>query len=310
MGVLMTPILLLREAIMTNRATPWLFLAPAIVLILAVTAYPLVYSLFMSFQDFNVYRSAVEGTQFVGFKNYADLLNDPQFWGSFKLSAIYVTCSVLGSLILGMGLALLLDRELPGMTILRSLLIVPMVVTPVSIGLTWRMMYSDQIGIINHLLGAVGLPRPLWIESTDSALLSVILVDIWEWTPFMFLILLAGLRSLPISPFESAKVDGTTAWQRFRYLTLPMMSPVIAVAVILRTVDAIRIFDQIFVMTRGGPAQATDLLSVFIYRVGFKHSHISYAAALSWVLLLVCTVLLVLFVNNIGLFKTPEAEAK
>jgi len=294
---------------MSERVTPWLFLAPALILILAVTAYPLVFSLVISFQDYNVYRSAVEGIKFVGLENYIALTNDPLFWHSLKLSIIYVAASVSGSLLLGFGMALLLDRELRGMAILRSLLIVPMVVTPVSIGLTWRMMYSDQIGIINHVLGAIGLPRPLWIESTKTALLGVVLVDIWEWTPFMFLILLAGLRSLPVSPFESALVDGTNWWQRFRFLTIPMMRPVIYVAVILRTVDALRIFDQIFVMTRGGPAQATDLFSVFVYRVGFKHSHISYAAALSWVLLLLSTVLLVLFVNNTGMLKKDEVEA-
>lgn len=293
---------------MSERVTPWLFMAPALILILAITAYPLVFSLVISFQDFNVYRSAVEPIKFVGLGNYIALVHDPIFWHSLRLSVTYVAASVSGSLLLGFGLALLLDRELRGTAILRSLLIVPMVVTPVSIGLTWRMMYSDQIGIINHILGALGLPRPLWIEGTKTALMSVVLVDIWEWTPFMFLILLAGLRSLPVSPFESALVDGANWWQRFRFLTVPMMRPVIYVAVILRTVDALRIFDQIFVMTRGGPAQATDLFSVFVYRVGFKHSHISYAAALSWVLLLLSTVLLVLFVNNTGMLKKGEVE--
>jgi multiple sugar transport system permease protein len=216
---------------------------------------------------------------------------------------------VVGSLVFGLGLALLFDRELHGMVLWRSLLIVPMVVTPVSIGLTWRMMYSDQTGVINFALGQLGLPRPLWIESPDTALVSVILVDIWEWTPFMFLILLAGLRSLPLSPFESAKVDGASAWQRFIYLTLPMLWPVIAVAVLLRAIDALRIFDQIFIMTRGGPAQATDLFSLFLYRTGFKHAYISYAAALSWVLLILTTVLLVYFVRVTGIFRGKEVAA-
>ncbi|MEM3489231.1 MAG: sugar ABC transporter permease [Nitrososphaerota archaeon] len=256
----------------------------------------------------NIYKSAIEGSSFVGLSNYITLFSDPLFWHSLRLSVIYVITSVIGSLILGFVLALVFDRELFGISILRSFLIIPMVVTPVSIGLTWRMMYSDQIGIINYILGILRLPRPLWIESTDTALLSVILVDIWEWTPFMFIILLAGLRSLPLSPFESAMVDGANSWQRFRFLTLPMMRPVIYVAVILRSVDALRIFDQVFVMTRGGPAQATDLFSVFIYRVGFKHSHISYAAALSWVLLLLCSILLVLFVTKTEILKGGKKQ--
>jgi len=274
----------------------------------AVTLYPFVYSLIISFENLSLTR--IGRAEFIGFDNYVKLLGDQAFHRSLRLSLTYVAGSVMGSLVLGFALALLFDRELRGMVLFRSLLIVPMVVTPVSIGLTWRMMYSDQTGVINFILGSLGLPRPLWIEAPESALASVILVDIWEWTPFMFLILLAGLRSLPVSPFESARVDGASAWQRFRYLTLPMMRPVIAVAVILRTVDAIRIFDQVFIMTRGGPAQATDLFSLFVYRTGFKHSYIGYAAALSWVILIASSVLLVLFVRYTGVLASRERAAE
>ena len=292
---------------MNSRWIPWLFMAPALVLIAVVTIYPMIYSMIISFQDVRLAR--INQAEFVGLDNYIRLLGDTAFHRSLLLSIIYVIGSVLGSLVLGLGLALLFDRDLHGMVLWRSLLIVPMVVTPVSIGLTWRMMYSDQTGVINFALGQLGLPRPLWIESPDTALVSVILVDIWEWTPFMFLILLAGLRSLPLSPFESAKVDGASAWQRFIYLTLPMLWPVIAVAVLLRAIDALRIFDQIFIMTRGGPAQATDLFSLFLYRTGFKHAYISYAAALSWVLLILTTVLLVYFVRVTGVFRRKEVVA-
>lgn len=295
---------------MNDRKLPWLFLAPAMILILAVTFYPLIYSLTISFQNYDMNRATNLGVDFIGLENYKNLVGDPLFWESTKLSIIYVIGSVTGSLILGFGLALLLDRELRGMTVLRSLLIIPMVVTPVSIGLTWRMMYSSQNGILNYILNVFGLPQPLWIESTNSALLSVMLVDIWEWTPFMFIIILAGLRSLPVSPFESAMVDGASGWERMRYLTIPMMRPVFYVAIILRTVDALRMFDQVFIMTRGGPAQATDLLSLYIYRVGFKLSHMSYAAAISWILLILSTVLLVLFVNSTGMFRKGEPEKK
>jgi multiple sugar transport system permease protein len=281
-------------------------MTPALFLVAAVTAYPLVYSLIISFEDVRLAR--ISRAEFVGLANYERLLGDGAFHHSLLLSLIYVACSVVGSLLLGFALALLMDRELRGMVLWRSLLIVPMVVTPVSIGLTWRMMFNDQIGIVNYVLGWLGLPRPLWIEAPDSALLSVILVDIWEWTPFMFLILLAGLRSLPQSPFESARVDGASAWQRLFYVTIPMMRPVITVAVLLRAVDAVRIFDQVFIMTRGGPAQATDLFSLFLYRTGFKHAYISYAAALSWVLLIILSVLLVLFVRYAGVFAGKDRQ--
>lgn len=290
---------------MDSRHSPWLFLAPTLILVGVVTIYPFVYSFYISFYDVQLIN--IREMPFIGFGNYIKLLNDQAFHRSMVRSLLYVAGSVTGSFILGFALALLLDRDGRGTVILRSLIIVPMVVTPVSIGLTWRMMYSNQIGIINYILGLVGVPQPLWIQSIDSALVSVMLVDIWQWSPFMFLILLAGLRSLPVSPWESARVDGANAYQRFIYLTLPMMKPVIVVALILRTVDAMRIFDQVFVMTRGGPAQATDLFSLFLYRVGFKHSHISYAAALSWIFLLFSTLLLVLFVRHTGILKTKEA---
>jgi len=290
---------------MHSRYQPWLFLAPALILVVVVTIYPFAYSLYISFHD--VELTNIRKVPFVGFENYLKLLSDRAFHLSLLRSIYFVVGTVAGSFIVGFGLALLLDLEVKGMVVLRSLIIVPMVVTPVSIGLTWRMMYSNQIGVINYVLGLVGLPQPLWIQSPDTALISVMLVDIWEWSPFMFLILLAGLRSLPVSPSESARVDGANAWQRFIFLTLPMMKPVIIVALILRTVDAMRIFDQVFVMTRGGPVQATDLFSLFLYRVGFKHSHISYAAALSWILLLLSTLLLVLFVRQTGIFKPKDA---
>jgi multiple sugar transport system permease protein len=295
--------------VVSRAATPWLFLTPALVLVGLVTLYPFGYSLVISFQDVQLTR--LGDARFIGLENYRELLSDPAFHHSLLLSVAYVAGSVVGSLLVGFALALIMNQELRGMVVFRSLLIIPMVVTPVSIGLTWRMMYSDQTGIINAVLGSLGLPRPLWIESPDSALLSVILADIWEWTPFMFLLLLAGLRSLPLSPFESARVDGASAWQRFWFLTVPMMRPVIAVAVILRAVDALRIFDQVFIMTRGGPAQATDLFSLFVYRTGFKHSHLGYAAALSWVMLLASSLLLLLFVRSSGIFRSeprPGAE--
>ncbi len=284
-----------------RRLEPWLFIAPVLVLTLVVGVYPLVYSLVITF--FEVDYGVTAGMEWVGIANYAAILRDPGFLQSLRLSAIFVAASVICSLVLGLGLAMLVNREFRGVGVLRSLLIVPMVVTPVSIGLTWRMIFNDQAGILNYLLGTLGLPTPLWHMGADTALLAAIIVDIWQWTPFMFLILLAGLRSLPRTPFDAARVDGAGALQRFRHVTLPLMRRVILIALVLRAVDAMRIFDMVFILTRGGPAQATDLFSIFVYRIGFKFGHTSYAAAISWVLVMLSSILLMMFVRVSGLFK-------
>lgn len=265
-------------------------------IITAVAIYPLLYSLWVSLHNINLANPNLT-TGFAGVGNYVKLFQDTAFWHAIKLTGVFVVVSVILSLAFGLGLAVLLDMEGRLMRVVRSVMLIPMCLTPVVVGIIWRMMYNPEFGVINYLLRLFGLKAQEFLGSTALAFPAVIVVDVWQWTPFIFLILFAGLRSLPQSPFEAAQVDGASSWQVLRYVTLPLMKPVILIAVLLRALDAVRVFDQVFVLTRGGPAQATDLFSIFIYRVGFRHFHTGYAAAISWVFMLMLLALSIVFVR-------------
>ena len=186
-----------------------------------------------------------------------------------------------------------------------------MLVTPIAVGITWRIMFNPDLGVINYLLGSIGIPAQGWLASMNQSLLSVIIVDVWQWTPFMFLILFAGVRSLPRSPFESAAIDGASRLQAFFLVTLPMLRPVIVLAVLLRAVDSVRTFDQIFMMTRGGPNLTTDLVSLYLQRVNFKFFDIGYGAALSWLFLILLMIAVIAFIRYTGFLRSAaEREAQ
>lgn len=261
---------------------PLVFLAPALVLITLVTIGPLLYNVYISLYEYSV---IVKIKRFIGIGNYFAIFKDSRFLNSFQITLAFIGVVVPVELILGLGLALLFDKDIRGIDFLRTLMILPMIITPIAVGLTWRYIFEPTYGILGYFLGLIGVKPIKWLASTSSALWSCMIVDIWEWTPFIFIILFAGLRSLPREPFEAAKVDGASRWHMFKYITLPLLNRAILVAVIFRLIDAIRIYDIIVVLTHGGPALSTDVLSYYIYRTGFKHFNVGYAAALSLVFL-------------------------
>ena len=283
-----------------ERWTPWLLLAPCLLVILVVGIYPLLYSFWISFYAYHPTNPSFP-SGFVFLDNYLSILSDKRALHSFGLTFTFATIDVALTTILGLGLALWLNKSWPGLALLRGALLVPMFLTPIAVGITWRIMFQPDLGILNHILRTLGLDGPDWLGDPSNALSSVLIVDIWQWTPFMFLILFAGVRSLPRSPVEAANIDGATAWQIFWLVLLPLLKPVILLAVILRFIDAFRTFDQIFMMTRGGPNHATDLMSLYLYRVNFKFFDIGYGAAVSWTflaMLLLVTVLLLRIVRR------------
>ena len=174
---------------------------------------------------------------------------------------------------------------------MRSLMILPMVVTPVVTGLTWRIMYNPTFGLINYFLGMFGFEPRAWVDKASTALPALIIADVWQWTPFMFLMIYAGMQSLPDEPFEAARVDGATGWQSFRFLTLPMLSQVILVAILLRTIESIKTFDIIFALTRGGPGTATQTLNIYTFALAFEWLKPGYAAAIAVIILVLVTIL-------------------
>lgn len=281
-----------------ERRTGWLLLTPAFLLMNAVGFFPMVYSLYISLTDYNPTHGG--GSRFVWLSNYANAVVDIQFWHSIGLTLVFVTFSVGTSLVLAVLLSLLFNLRYPGFVLLRTIILIPMLITPIAVGIVWRIMMMPDLGVLNYLLSLVGLDPLLWTSSSTTALLSVVLVDIWQWTPFMFLIVFAGISSLPRSPFEAAAIDGAGPIRVFFSITLPLLKPVIVIATLLRIVDAFRTYDTTFIMTRGGPDFATDLVSVYLQRINFRFFDLGYGAALSWITLVIVTIIILIFTKLSG----------
>lgn len=274
----------------------YVLLAPAVLTLLALTVYPFIYSIYISFFSFKGGRPF----EFIGVGNYAHLLKDGQFWNSIVVVSLYTVYVVAIELILGLALALFFTQPLRLRGLWRSLMIVPMMLTPVVVGVIWRLMYDPNFGVIALLLRSIGLAPIEWLSHGNWAFIAVVLVDVWNWTPFMFLIILAGLESLPVEPFEAAQMDGASRLQVLRYLTLPLLTPTLLVALLVRSMDAMRIFDHIYIMTMGGPGSATEVASLYLYKTAFKFSDFGYAAAGLFVLLILITALSRLYVRSLG----------
>ncbi|MDK2897123.1 MAG: multiple sugar transport system permease protein [Candidatus Atribacteria bacterium] len=279
-----------------EKYAPYFFIGPAVIMLLLIVIFPLAFSLGVSFCEWNLIRGG--SWKFVGLRNYSYFLfHDPYFRTSLKVTLTFVLVAVGLELILGLGVALLLNRPLKRIGLYRTILVIPSTMTPVVVGIIWRLLYNPELGTLNYFLDLLGLPPLNWLGDPNLALPSVIMADIWEWTPFMALILLAGLQALPKDPFEAATIDGASTFQLFRYITLPLLQPTIIVATLLRVMDAFKTFDLVFVLTKGGPGMSTETLSYYTYRYGFKFFHIGYASALSYLLLVIIIIIVQIFVR-------------
>jgi multiple sugar transport system permease protein len=266
-----------------DRLLPYFLLAPALLLVLAVVVYPLLDGLRTS-TGFYRFGSRVRG---VGLDNYRQALDDPSYRQAIKVTLEFVVLAVSLEAVLGLSLALLCAQELRFIRVVRATLIVPMIVTPVVVGIVFRLIYASDVGLFASIARSFGLSPPEILGRNTPAFLGLVALDVWEWTPLMFLIMLAGIQSLPVEPFEAARVDGAGTWRTFLDHTLPMLRPVIVVAVVLRTIDALTTFDQVYVLTHGGPGNATELVSIYGYDQFFRFQQFGYAAAM---LLLVAAV--------------------
>jgi multiple sugar transport system permease protein len=283
-------------------------IAPTLLVLFALTIFPFVYAIYVSLFDF--YLPRPQQSSFVGLGNFAGVLADPRFWVSMKQTGYFLTSAIAAEFVIGMALALFFFEESRGRSlkaVYLPLILVPMMVAPVVIGYMWRLLYQVEFGPINYLLFEVfGLGPFEWTSSPQTALLSVIIADVWQWTPFVTLVLLAGLVSLPQELFEVAQLDGASYWQRLRYVILPMLRRVIAIALLIRLLDAFRELDKIYVMTQGGPGTATETVSYYAYLSGFKYFQVGYAAAMS-ILLLLITVVICTAIAKV-LFKEQPGE--
>jgi multiple sugar transport system permease protein len=265
---------------------------PLLLVLGIIVAYPLGYSLWLSLEDFEIIRP--NDVSFVGLEQYGDLLADEEYLTAMRNTFVFVAVAVSLELAIGLALALALRRQRLVRNLTRSLLLTPMFVTPIAVGLMFRFLLNEQLGIIPRLLNGIGISIPFF--GPDLALLSLALIDVWQWTPFMLLLLLAGLESLPEQPFEAARVDGAGAWMTFTRVTLPLLGPVIVVAVLIRGLDALKVFEYVFAITQGGPGTATETIQYHVYREGFQFYRLSEAAAMSWTLVaVVMAIVVVLF---------------
>jgi multiple sugar transport system permease protein len=259
-----------------DLALPYLLLAPGVLIVLAVLVYPLWDGLRASTKFYRYGKPLRD----IGWDNYTRLWEDEQFRNALWVTVRFVTLSVGIETVLGLALALFCLREFRGIRLLRTVLIMPMVITPVVVAILFRLIYATDAGMLTAVSEALGGNPVQILGHPTRAFLGLVALDVWEWTPLMFLILLAGLQSLPVEPFEAAKVDGAGPWRTLVDHTLPMLRPVLAIAIVLRTIDAFGTFDQVFVLTRGGPGEATRLLSIYGYDTAFKFQQTGYAAAL------------------------------
>ena len=276
-----------------------MLLAPLLIFVVAIAIYPLFFSFYISFFKYRL-TDPNQTRTFLGLANYLTAFEDPQVIKSVTNTLVFVFGTVSVEMVVGLALALLLAAETHMIRTIRSFLLIPMAIPPLVVGLVWKSLYNADFGVIPYYLKALGVDvgrGPLGESST--AMLAVILVDLWQWSPLLMIIFLAGLKSLPHEPFEAARVDGATRWQSFWYITLPMLKPTILIGLLLRTMQSFKVFDIIYATTAGGPGSATTVLNYHIYTVGMTFFDMGYAAALANILLLIIAILSILYIMTL-----------
>ncbi len=282
------------ETIAKRRSKPsrlapnyWPFVVPALVVIAAVIVFPWLFTIWMSVNSWTLGQEQT----FAGLSNYVRLASDFRFWESLWHTAVYTVLAVVAPLVLGTLAALVFDAQFPFRGFLRGVFVMPMMATPVAIALVWTMMFHPQLGVLNYLLSLIGIGPQEWIYNQSTVIPSLVLVETWQWTPLIMLIVLGGLAAVPRDPYESAEIDGANAWQKFRYLTLPMIAPFLMIGVIIRSIDAIKSFDIIYAMTQGGPGTASETINIYLYNTAFSYYDIGYGSAMAVVFFVIIVAL-------------------
>jgi multiple sugar transport system permease protein len=256
-----------------------LFLLPLTSVMLLLVIWPLVFNIYLSFRNHNLFNVTSHG--WAGIDNFIFLFKSDVFWESLQKLIIYVFFVVGIEFILGFAIAFLLDREMKGISLLRGIVVLPLIMAPVVVGFFWRFLFEPSSGLLNFLLSIFGFSPRHWIDSADSAMVAIMLVDIWQWTPFMILVLLAGIQAVPKEVLEAAMLDGLSFVKRLRYVVIPILKPIILIVILIRIVDSIKVFDTILVLTRGGPGTSTYLMSVYNYDLLFQKMEAGDASALA-----------------------------
>jgi multiple sugar transport system permease protein len=288
------PTLATRPGFLARRRRSYLlFVLPALLVVGAVIIFPWAFTVWMSAFDWKIGSVA----HFVGFDNYTQLATNKRFLESILHTFYFTVLAVIFPLILGTIAALIFHREFPLRGMLRSIFTMPMMATPVAVALVWTMMFHPQQGVLNYLLSLVGLPPSLWVYSPTWVIPSLVLVEIWHWTPLIMLIVLGGLAALPTEPYESARLDGASEWQLFRYITLPLLAPFLIVAAVIRTIDALKAFDTIYVISQGGPGTASETINLYLYLQAFAFYNVGNASAVVVVFFVIILALALLLLH-------------
>ena len=272
-----------------DRRFGWFMSAPALAMLLAVILFPVFWALFTSIHDYTLIAPNFD--TFTGFANYVSALQDAEFRHSLRITAFFVFVVVLIEFVIGFGVALMLNSVERFKPIYYGILLCPLLMNPVIVGLIWRMFLHPSLGIVNYLLSVASIAPVNWLGSTKVAMWTIVMVDIWHQVSFMIVLLLAGLSALPKEPYEAARVDGAGTFKAFRHITLPLMWPVIIVTLLIRLIFAVKTYDLVYIMTRGGPGTATDLASYFIYRKAFVSLNVGEASAMAAILLMLILLL-------------------
>jgi multiple sugar transport system permease protein len=275
-----------RFAWLSDRALVWAFLTPTLILLLAITIFPLVWSLYLSLTKFSVIKDASTGPTWIGLANYASLLQDSDLWERFFITARFAVPAVTIEFLIGFGLAMLLNRKFAGRGLIMTLILIPMMLSPVVVALFWRYMYRPDYGVINYILrDLLGGPTILWLTSINTAMWAIILVDVWQWTPFVMLISLAGLSAVPKYLYEAADVDRASGWFKFWNITLPLVTPLLLIALLFRSMDAYKMFDTVYGLTGGDPGHSTEVLSIYLYQIAFRNFNTGEGSAIGYIML-------------------------
>lgn len=302
-----TPDVRPRFAWLSDKAMVRIFLTPTMLLLLIIAIFPLIWSLYLSFTKYSVIQD-VNGPTWIGLKNYERLLDDPEIWRRFNTTAGFVIPAVGMELLIGFGLAMLLNRKFAGRGALMTMMLIPMMLSPLVVALFWGYMFRPDAGILNAWSrDLLGFPSILWLTDLNTAMWALVLVDVWQWTPFVMLISLAGLSAVPKYLYEAADVDRASGWFKFRNITLPLVTPLLLIAVLFRTMDAYKMFDQAYALTGGGPGRATQVLSISLYQMAFRDFNTGKGSALGYIMLVVIIALANLLIRVLNGLKSENA---
>jgi multiple sugar transport system permease protein len=281
---------------LNKRFDKTMLVLPAALFLILFSIYPLIFSFRLVF--FKWFLNKPNPPSFIGLSNIQNVLLDSRFWNSLKVTLIILLIAVTIETLAGLFLSLLFRDKVYGKRIIISLLMIPIMISPMVIGIIWRFILNPEIGIANYILKMVGLQPLIWLGDIKYALSTIILIDIWQWTPFLFIIFLSGMQGISPNLYEAAEVDGASEWGLIRYITIPMLKPIMYIGILIRSIDSFKMFDLVYILTRGGPVNSTETASLYIYKTGFNFFNMGKASTMSYILLVIMTFLIQRFIGK------------